>query len=229
MPSNVKRTQLMKSFDMKKKDFETILDELGIKKTGGELEVEELEIFLETVTLRNQIGNLADYLSGKATLVVEGKEAPKTETPKTEAPKTEAPKTEAAKTETPKTEAAKTETSKTEAAKTETPKAEASKVDTAETETPKKETSHKAETSKMGEHKDEKKLPVTESQPKPQAKPEAPKPAEKKPEKKPQKQTLKTIEMKPTNVGAGTGETVVVKSKSRVVDTRGNYDGDLSK
>ena len=79
MSSNVKRAQLMKSFDMKKKDFETMLDALGIKKTGGELETEELEVFLQTITLQNQIVNLADYLSGKATLTVEGKEKPKKE------------------------------------------------------------------------------------------------------------------------------------------------------
>ena len=163
---NVKRAQLMKSFDMKKKDFEAFLDTLGIKKTGGELEIEELDVFLQKITLDNQIGNLADYLSGKATLVVEGKEKPAKEEPKVEAP--------------------------------------------APTPAPEKPTEKPAEKA-------------------PEAKPQPAPTPEKKPEKKPQKQALKTIEMKPTNIGEGTGETVVVKSKSRVVDTRGSYDGDLSK
>jgi len=152
-----------------------MLDALGIKKTGGELEIEELEVFLQAITLENQIVNLADYLSGKATLVVEGKEKPAKEEPKVEPPKAET-----AKVESP-------------------------------VEKPLEKPAEKAPEVK------EQPAPTPEKKP------------EKKPEKRPQKQTLKTIEMKPTNVGEGTGETVVVKSKSRVVDTRGSYDGDLSK
>ena len=79
----------------------------------------------------------------------------------------------------------------------------------------------------------------TESAPAPETKaekkaPEVPKAPEKKPEKKPekrpQKQTLRTIELKPTApVAGGQGESVVVKSKNRIVDTRTAYVDDLSK
>ena len=161
MPNIVKRAHRMKALDMKKKEFETMLAELDIKKAGTDLDTEEFEMVMQRLTLDHQIANLADYLSGKAT--IRGEEAsPKA--PKAEAPKAEAPKTEAPKAEAPKAAA-------------------------------------------------------------PAAKPEP----KKQPEKKPQKQALRTIELKPVNVAEGSGETVVVKNKNRVVDTRSTYVDDLSK
>ena len=100
---NFKRAGLMKSLSMKKKDFESMLAELDIKKTGTDLEDEEFEAFMQTLTLANQIENLADYLEGRATLVPERAEAPKAEKKpeesKAEENKPEAPKAEEKKPE----------------------------------------------------------------------------------------------------------------------------------
>ena len=73
--------------------------------------------------------------------------------------------------------------------------------------------------------------PKVEEKPAPAPVKETESKPEKKPEKKPaQKQTLRTIEMRPTAPVAGTqGESVVVKSKNRIVDTRTAVVDDLSK
>ena len=177
----VKRVQLMKSLAMKKKDFETMLDTLGIKKTGGDLELEELEVILQTLTLENQIENLADYLAGRATIEVEGKV--KAEEKPAEMPAEKpAEKPVEAPAEKPAEKAP-------EAPVTETKKEEA----------------------------------------KPEAKPKGQPEGKKKQEKKPQKQTLQRIELKPTESAERVGETVVVKTKNRVVDTRSTYVDDLSR
>ena len=170
---NFKRAGLMKSLSMKKKDFESMLAELDIKKTGTDLEDEEFEAIMQTLTLANQIENLADYLEGRATLIPERAEAPKAEEKPEEEKKPEAPKAEEKKPEAPKAEGKKPEA----------PKAE-------------------------------------------EKKPEPKKQEQKKPA---QKQQLRTIEITPTAKRDGTGETVVVKNKNRVVDTRTTYVDDLSK
>ncbi len=192
----------MKSLSMKKKDFETMLAELDIKKTGTDLEVEEFEVIMQTLTLQNQIENLADYLSGKATLIPEREEALQKES----APKAEEKPAEPAKTEA-KAPEAPTETPKKAPEKPEEPVVLEKKAPEAPKPMPPKA--------------EEKAAPA----PIPQKK-EEPK---KQPEKKAQKQTLRTIELKPTNIGEGGGETVVVKNKNRVVDTRTTYVDDLSK
>jgi len=199
MPNTMKRAQLMKSLNMKKKDFEAMLAELDIKKTGTDLETEEFEVILQTLTLQNQIENLADYLSGKATI------RPEEEEKKPEAPKAEEPKAEV-KAEAPKTEAPQTEAPKAEAPKAEAPKANA------QAPLKKPEPAQKADRFA----KPPVAAPVKNEQ-------------KKQPEKKAQKQTLRTIELKPTNTAEGGGETVVVKNKNRVVDTRSTYVDDLSK
>ena len=73
---NIKLSQLSKDFNIKAKDLIDFLQSLGIdKKTGASLDEEEFEIFFQKITEQNQIENLSDYLSGKATIVSEAKEA----------------------------------------------------------------------------------------------------------------------------------------------------------
>ena len=74
---------IAKNFGIATKDLVALLDTVGIKKNvGGTIEGEEYEIFLSLITAQNQIENLEDYLSGKATL--------KSDLPKAE-PKAEIP------------------------------------------------------------------------------------------------------------------------------------------
>ena len=79
-----KLSDIAKDFGVQTKDLVALLDSVGIKKSvGGALqEGDEYEVMLELVTRANQIENLEDYLSGKATLV---SDLPKTE-PKAESP-----------------------------------------------------------------------------------------------------------------------------------------------
>ena len=60
---------IAKDFGIASKDLVALLDSVGIKKnTGGTLEGEEYDLFVALLTRENQIENLEDYLSGKATL-----------------------------------------------------------------------------------------------------------------------------------------------------------------
>lgn len=60
---------IAKDFGISSKDLVALLDSVGIKKnTGGTLEGEEYDLFVALLTRENQIENLEDYLSGKATL-----------------------------------------------------------------------------------------------------------------------------------------------------------------
>ncbi len=150
----------MNDLGMKKKDFEALLAGFAMK---GDLEEEDFEIVLQALTADNQIENLEDYLSGKATI-------------ESDAPVEKKPVPEAKPEAKPEV------------------KPEAS----------------------------------PEVKPAPKA-PEK-KPAPKAPEKRPQKQTLKTIDLRNTPAASqGQGETVEVKTKNRVVDTRTAYVDDLSK
>ena len=74
---------IAKDFGIAAKDLVALLDTVGIKKNvGGTIEGEEYEIFLALITAQNQIENLEDYLSGKATLHSDRPKAePKAETP----------------------------------------------------------------------------------------------------------------------------------------------------
>ena len=84
-----KISAIAKDFNIKAKDIVAILKEHGIdKNVGGNLEGDEYELFLECLMLANQIVNLDDYLSGKATLV---SDLPKAQPKASVAPKKEAP------------------------------------------------------------------------------------------------------------------------------------------
>ncbi len=85
---------IAKDFGIAAKDLVALLDTVGIKKNvGGTIEGEEYEIFLALITAQNQIENLEDYLSGKATLHSDRPKAePKAETP-APAPQKAAPAT----------------------------------------------------------------------------------------------------------------------------------------
>ena len=77
MASNksVKIAQLSKDMNLKGKSLLDMLAEMGIdKKTGASLDSDEMDLFLDTITRKNQIENLADYLSGKARIISEEKE-----------------------------------------------------------------------------------------------------------------------------------------------------------
>ena len=59
--------QLAKDFDIKSKDLITALEEKGItgKKSMTNLEPEEFNLFLDTLTKENQIVDIDGYLHGK--------------------------------------------------------------------------------------------------------------------------------------------------------------------
>ncbi len=135
-----------KDLDLDIKDALELIEKYGLgqKQSTGNIDSEEIAIFLNKITLERQFAPINDYFEGKATVgskksapkapmsesaedkkeIKEEKAQAKEVAPKAEAPKAEAPKTEAPKTEAPKTEAPKTEAPKAEAPKTEAPKAE---------------------------------------------------------------------------------------------------------
>ena len=107
-----KLTQLSKDFNLQQKDVINAFKDMGIeKKTGASIDVDELELFFDYMTKKNQIKNLEAYTKGETKISVAkaAKPAPKAEAPKVEAPKAEAPKAEAPapKAEAPKAEAPK--------------------------------------------------------------------------------------------------------------------------
>ena len=85
--SSIKISQITKDFNLKSKDVLDIFTaDLGIdKKTGATADGEEFELFIQKITLKNQIKNIDKYLSGEATITVksegaaEAKAAVKTE------------------------------------------------------------------------------------------------------------------------------------------------------
>ncbi len=142
-----------KDLDLDIKDALELIEKYGLgqKQSTGNIDSEEIAIFLNKITLERQFAPINDYFDGKATVggkksaakapkseAVENNkeekapikaETPKAETPKAEvkkvdAPKSEAPKAEAKKVDAPKSEAPKAEVKKAEATKTEAPKAE---------------------------------------------------------------------------------------------------------
>ena len=166
----IKITQLSKDFNLKSKDVTDTFKDLGIdKKSGGSVNEEEFELFLDYMTKSHQIKSLDAYRRGlvKLTAVKEEKKA------KTAEPKAE--KKSEAKAEAPKAE-------KKSEAKVETPKAEKKSEAKAEAPKAEKKPEAKAETPKA-EKKPEVKAEAPKAEKKPEAKAEASK-AEKKPEDK---------------------------------------------
>ena len=86
--SSIKISQITKDFNLKSKDVLDIFTaDLGIdKKTGATADGEEFELFIQKLTLKNQIKNIDKYLSGEATITVKGEGAAEAKTAvKTEA------------------------------------------------------------------------------------------------------------------------------------------------
>ena len=97
----VKITQISKDLNIKSKDLLDSIKEAGLdKKSGGSLDADEFELFINHITLKNQIKDIDSYRAGKTKITATGekkeakpsvKEEPKA-APKAEAPKPEAPK-----------------------------------------------------------------------------------------------------------------------------------------
>ncbi len=139
---SVKITQISKDFNLKSKDVLDAFKDIGIdKKSGGSVDTDEFELFMNHLTKTHQIKDLDAYRDGRSRISVtkekKAKSEPKAEAPKAEAPKAEAPKAEAPKAEAPKAEAPKAEAPKAEALKAEAPKAEAPKAEAPKAEAPK--------------------------------------------------------------------------------------------
>ena len=105
---SVKITQISKDFDLKSKDVLDTFKELGIdKKSGGTVDTDEFELFMQHITKSRQIKDLDAYRDGRVKI-----SAPKAEKPKVANP---APKAEPAaekKPEPPKPETAPAEVKK---------------------------------------------------------------------------------------------------------------------
>ena len=101
----VKITQIAKDMNMKPKEITDFLKSIALdKKSGDSLDTDEWSLFLDRLTKENQIENIDDYLSGKATLRVDRPAPKKKEAVKeSEAPKEEQKPEE--KKEEPKAEA----------------------------------------------------------------------------------------------------------------------------
>ena len=84
----IKITQISKDFDIKSKDVIDIFKDLGIeKKSGGSADLDEFELFLSHLTLKNQIKDLDAYREGRTKIKssVEKKEKKPAPAPKPEA------------------------------------------------------------------------------------------------------------------------------------------------
>ncbi|MBQ8510209.1 MAG: translation initiation factor IF-2 [Clostridia bacterium] len=133
-------SSLAKDLGIKNKDILDVLAENGIegKSHSAVLTADEFNLVMNTLTERNQIENIGDYLDGKTKIVVKTPEKPQPK-PKADSPKPEASKADAPKAEAPRQEAPKVETPKQEAPKAEAPKQEAPKPETPRQEAPKHE------------------------------------------------------------------------------------------
>ncbi len=77
---SVKITQISKDFDLKSKDVLDTFAELGIdKKSGGTVDTDDFELFMQAVTKKHQIKDLEAYRSGKTKISVPRAEKPKAE------------------------------------------------------------------------------------------------------------------------------------------------------
>ncbi|MBQ8321515.1 MAG: translation initiation factor IF-2 [Clostridia bacterium] len=102
----VKITQLSKDFNLKSKDVLDTFKDLGLeKKSGGTVDLEEFELFMNRLTSTHQIKDLESYRSGKIKISVVGekKEKVKEAAPAAEK-KPEAPAPKAEKKPEPKAE-----------------------------------------------------------------------------------------------------------------------------
>ncbi len=109
----VKITQLSKDFDMKSKDVLDSFKDLGLdKKSGGSVDLDEFELFLNTLTLKNQIKDIDSYRDGKTKLSSAEKKVSKPEAkaePKSAEVKAEPVKPVQTRTEPPKAKEEKPE------------------------------------------------------------------------------------------------------------------------
>ncbi len=108
--TSVKITQISKDFNLKSKDVLDAFKEIGVeKKSGGSVDTDEFELFMNYITKKNQIKDLDAYREGRSKVTsVKEKKAKSAEAPKaaeTKAEPTKAPvKAEAPKAEAPKTQ-----------------------------------------------------------------------------------------------------------------------------
>ncbi len=96
---SVKITQISKDFNLKSKDVLDAFKEIGLdKKTGGSVDTDEFELFMQYITRSRQIKDLDAYRDGRAKITTpkaeKPKAAPKAEKPQEKKPeqKAEAPK-----------------------------------------------------------------------------------------------------------------------------------------
>ena len=76
--AQIKTTQVAKDFNLKPKDVSDIFAEMKIeKKTGASISSDELALFLNRITTKNQIKDLDAYISGRNKLTVDRPEAEK--------------------------------------------------------------------------------------------------------------------------------------------------------
>ena len=104
----IKVSQISTDFNIKTKDVTELFKDIGIeKKSGAVASDEEFALFLEHVTSKNQIKNMADYLSGKTRIT-----NPNVKKPEPKAAETQPAQRTAQKPAQPKPEQSKPEQSK---------------------------------------------------------------------------------------------------------------------
>ena len=82
MAETLKTTQVAKDFNLKPKDVSDIFAEMHIdKKTGASVSSDEFALFLNRITIKNQIKDLEAYIGGKNKLTVDRPEAEKKPAP----------------------------------------------------------------------------------------------------------------------------------------------------
>ena len=125
-------SNMAKDLGVKTKAIIEILESKGIadKKPQSALTPDEFGLVLESMTRENQITNMAQYLSGEATISIPEKKSAKKEEAKAEEPKVEAPRAEEVKADAPKEEPKAEPKAEVKAeVKAEAPKAEAPKAE----------------------------------------------------------------------------------------------------
>ena len=82
---SVKITQISKDFNLKSKDVLDAFKEIGLdKKSGGSVDTDEFELFMQYITKSRQIKDLDAYRDGRAKITMPKAEKPKAEKPKAE-------------------------------------------------------------------------------------------------------------------------------------------------
>ena len=102
----IKISQLSKDFNIKTKDVVDTCKELGMdKKTGGSMEADEFEIFINHLTVTHQIKDIDAYRDGRSKITSSAKKAPAKAAPaKEEKPVAKTEVKPAVKEEAPKVE-----------------------------------------------------------------------------------------------------------------------------